>query len=164
MSLPVGAQRTLQAPRQSCARGLLEIKGFSHWKIETVWRSKPFYETDWFWQHLPLGKSKMKLLAWNCQSCLIHASHSVPHRVFFLEKHCIEAVARNYTADWNGETAWDWIQYSKIGELQKNPPSFAAEQAEIIMSSTANSPHCWKGLHNWFSLSTTVFPHSDAWN
>lgn len=46
----------------------------------------------------------------------------------------------------------------------KKQPGFAAEQAEIIMSSTANSPHCWKGLHNWFSLSTTVFPHSDAWN
>lgn len=117
-------------------------------------------ETDW--QHLPFGKSEVKWLSWDRQPCLIHASHSVPHIIFFLERHCIKAVTRNYTADWDEETNLGLDSVQQDWNCKK-PPGFAAEQAESIVSANSKQlPIAEKGSLIDFSLSITVFPHSDA--
>lgn len=140
----------------------LEIKGFSHWRMGAVWRPKPFVETDW--QHLPFGKSEVKWLAWDRQPCLIHASHSAPHIIFFLERHCIKAVTRNYTADWDEETNLGLDSVQQDWELQKTTRFCCRTGREHCVSQQQAVPIAEKGSLIDFSLSITVFPHSDAWN
>lgn len=50
-------------PRQSCARDLLEINVFPHWKMELCEDRSLLRKQIDFWQHLPFGKSEVKWLA-----------------------------------------------------------------------------------------------------
>lgn len=111
-----------------------------------------FVEIDWFWQHLPFGKSEAKCLVWNQQPCLICASHPVPHRACFLLGLWWGSVTLQTRSGRPVETE---SSTSRTGAGYRTGREHCVSRQQI-------APQCWEGLSSW-SLVLCHYCSSQLW-